>query len=151
MFFLLGVLNSPVADWYFKLIAKPKDNGYFEANKQFIAPIPIPDATDARRRQVGEMAESLQKLHTERRDAVAKLQRRIDSPQCVNDSRKIDWLWADVAASQIKALAPEELTTRERTEWVQAEIARRLESYYERIDVHLRPNVELRVETDADA
>ncbi len=40
--FLLGVLNGRVADFVFRRIAKPKDGGYFEANKQFIAPLPIP-------------------------------------------------------------------------------------------------------------
>ena len=36
-----GILNSKVANFYFKLVGKPKDNGFFEANKQFISPIPI--------------------------------------------------------------------------------------------------------------
>ncbi|MCZ8117811.1 MAG: Eco57I restriction-modification methylase domain-containing protein [Microcystis sp. LE18-22.4A] len=39
--YLLGILNSKVANFYFKLVGKPKDNGFFEANKQFISPIPI--------------------------------------------------------------------------------------------------------------
>ncbi|PPJ63492.1 DUF7149 domain-containing protein [Cuspidothrix issatschenkoi] len=39
--YLLGILNSKLANFYFKLIGKPKDNGFFEANKQFISPIPI--------------------------------------------------------------------------------------------------------------
>ena len=37
---LLGILNARVADFVFRRIAKPKDGRYFEANKQFIAPLP---------------------------------------------------------------------------------------------------------------
>lgn len=40
--FLLGVLNAPVADFVFRRIAKVKAGGFYEANKQFIAPLPIP-------------------------------------------------------------------------------------------------------------
>ncbi len=32
--YLLAVLNAPVCDWVFRRIAKPKDNQYFEANRQ---------------------------------------------------------------------------------------------------------------------
>jgi hypothetical protein len=39
---LLALLNSRLVDFYFRLIAKPKDNGFYEANKQFIAPLPLP-------------------------------------------------------------------------------------------------------------
>ena len=40
--FLLGVLNGKVCDYVFRRTAKPKDGGWFEANRQFIAPLPIP-------------------------------------------------------------------------------------------------------------
>lgn len=43
--FLLGVLNAPISNYIFKWLGKPKDNGYYEANKQFIAPLPIPKAS----------------------------------------------------------------------------------------------------------
>lgn len=39
--FLLGLLNSRLLNFYFKLIGKPKDNGFYEANKQFIFSLPI--------------------------------------------------------------------------------------------------------------
>jgi hypothetical protein len=43
--YLLGVLNGPVADFVFRRIGKPKQGGWYEANRQFIAPLPIPQAS----------------------------------------------------------------------------------------------------------
>lgn len=43
LWYLLALLNSAALDYCFRLTAKPKDREYFEANKQFIAPLPIPN------------------------------------------------------------------------------------------------------------
>ena len=75
--FLLGLLNAPVADFVFRRIAKPKDGAWFEANKQFIAPLPIPSATPQQRAIVAAAARELQRLHTLRRDTLALLARRL--------------------------------------------------------------------------
>ncbi len=45
--FVLGLLNSSTLNFYFINTAKPKDNGFYEANKQFIYPLPIKIATEA--------------------------------------------------------------------------------------------------------
>lgn len=47
---LLVLLNSSPVDWVFRRGAAPHANGYYAANKQFIAPLPIrvPDAAEAR-------------------------------------------------------------------------------------------------------
>ncbi|RPA67494.1 hypothetical protein EF405_16130 [Cyclobacteriaceae bacterium YHN15] len=39
--YLLALLNSKLLDFCFKLVGKPKDNGFYEANKQFISNLPI--------------------------------------------------------------------------------------------------------------
>ena len=44
--YLLGILNSRIVDFVFRRIAKVKDGGFFEANKQFIAPLPIPSTAN---------------------------------------------------------------------------------------------------------
>ena len=75
--FLLGVLNGRMCDWVLRRIAKPKANDYYEANRQFIEPLPVPDASPEERAAVGDMARRLQALHTERRDAAAALARRV--------------------------------------------------------------------------
>ncbi len=78
----------------FRRIAKAKEGGYFEANKQFIAPLPIPDATPEERAEVGRRARELQDLHTRRRDTIQKLDARLNSPQTVpvRPAPKPDWL-----------------------------------------------------------
>src|SRR5205823_11337086 len=44
-FFIAGVLNSQVVNFVFKRISKPFRGNYLSANKQFIAPLPIPVAS----------------------------------------------------------------------------------------------------------
>jgi type I restriction-modification system DNA methylase subunit len=57
LWYLLAVLNSRALDFVFRRIAKPKDRGYFEANKQFIAPLPVPKT-----RATGPVVELAKKL-----------------------------------------------------------------------------------------
>ena len=52
--FLLGLLNAPVCGFVFKHIARPKAGGFFDIEKHFLAPLPIPDAApEARARRWG--------------------------------------------------------------------------------------------------
>ncbi len=39
--FLLATLNGDVDDFVFRRVGRPKQGGWFEANKQFIAPLPV--------------------------------------------------------------------------------------------------------------
>ncbi len=99
-FFLMGILNSRVADFVFRRISKPKEprpsGAYFEANKQYIAPLPIPRVDDAAKERVVAMARDLQTLHTARRDKIAAIDQRLASEQMVAAPRPPTWLWADV-------------------------------------------------------
>ncbi|MCA9204485.1 MAG: Eco57I restriction-modification methylase domain-containing protein, partial [Planctomycetales bacterium] len=151
LWYVLGLLNCPLLNYLFRSLARPKDNGFYDIEKQFIAPLPIPKANKAQKKKVGGLAQRLQTLHTARRDSVAKLQRRIDSPQCVADARRAEWLWADVDPNYVKQFAAAGLSARERTTWTKGEIARRLESHYEEIAAHLRPRVSVHVQADDDA
>ena len=89
--FLLGVLNAPVADFVFRRIAKVKAGGFYEANKQFIAPLPIPSADAAQRSSVGERARRLELAHSKRRDVVAELGKRLATVRRRN--RPETWLF----------------------------------------------------------
>jgi Eco57I restriction-modification methylase len=75
--FLLGVLNGEVADFVFRRIGKPKQGGWFEANKQFIAPLPIPKATPKQQADIGQRARELQDMWTSRRDVIAEVEGRL--------------------------------------------------------------------------
>jgi len=77
--YLMGILNSPVCNFVFVRTSKPKDNGYYEANKQFIAPLPIPKVTKKQANSVAIKAQNLQNLYTNRRSTITSLERRISA------------------------------------------------------------------------
>ena len=48
--YLLAVLNSTLADWYFRLIGVERDGGYYEYKPMFIERLPIPKISAAEQR-----------------------------------------------------------------------------------------------------
>ena len=60
LWYLLALLNANALDFVFRRIAKPKDREYFEANKQFIAPLPVPKTRSTKR--VANLAQKLANL-----------------------------------------------------------------------------------------
>jgi len=153
--YLAGVLNTPIPNWYFKKTARPKDNGYFEANKQFIAPIPIPDATEEQKQEVGERAKELQKLHTQRRDLVDKLDARLNSDQTkeMKPKPKPDWIWAKVGTKtsfKEDPDLPEGLNKTQAKAWSKARHEERLDEKLDILDILLEPGVILRINNTED-
>ena len=92
--FLLGVLNGAVANFVFRMIAKPFRGDYRSANRQFIAPLPIPHATPAERAAIGAAALALQTRWTRRRDLLAAADERL--AVIGRSKRGPDWLWPDL-------------------------------------------------------
>lgn len=153
--FLLGILNAPVCNFVFRRMAKSKAGGWFEANKQFIAPLPIPEATPEEQRQVGDMAMQLQELHTRRRDLVAALAQRLRSPQTMPmaPAPGPDWLWAEVltpTAWKARADAPAALSGRELTAWAKTRHEETLQSRLDQLDALLQPGARFEVANTAD-
>jgi hypothetical protein len=72
--YLLGVLNSKACDFAWRLTSKPFRGEYRSANKQFIAPLPIPKTAD--QAPVADLARRLADLHGQRLEAVARVHRR---------------------------------------------------------------------------
>jgi hypothetical protein len=121
--YLLGVLNGPVADYVFRRIGKPKAGGWFEANKQFIAPLPVPRVDDATQAAVGTRARRLQALHSDRRGLLTSVAERL---QTLGRRRYNEhWLWPDLpSALDFEAQAPARLhLVRERREWATEKMA----------------------------
>jgi hypothetical protein len=77
LFFLLGVLNSSAADFFWRQTSKPFRGDYRSANKQFIAPLPVPNVGPREQKPVASLAERLADLHGKRLEAIAKVRRRI--------------------------------------------------------------------------
>jgi hypothetical protein len=144
-----------VPNWVFRRIARPKEGGYYEANKQFIAPLPIPDATPDERMEVGQRARELQDFHTLRRDTIAKLDQRLNCPQTspVSPAPKEDWLWAAVgspASWKHSPAAPAGLSNRDLTAWAKQRHAEALQQRHDALDALLQPGATLAVTNTDD-
>ena len=90
-YYLSAVLNSPIARFVFRRISKPFRGDYLSANRQFIAPLPIPRAGEAARNEIGALARELQRQHTARRDTLRDLLHRLDASPSQN--RRIDFIF----------------------------------------------------------
>ena len=77
LYFLLGVMNSRATDFFWRQSSKPFRGDYRSANKQFIAPLPVPKVSPRQQKPVADIAERLADLHGKRLEAIAKVRRRI--------------------------------------------------------------------------
>jgi hypothetical protein len=126
LWMLAGVLNAMVTDFVFRRIAKPKEGGYFEANKQFIAPLPIPKLADPARQSVIELAKHLVTLHSTLREKESLLARRFVG--CTMSAVKEPALWPHLPGTEtLKAKAPRNLNSRQIVSWAKAELKRRID------------------------
>jgi hypothetical protein len=110
--FLLGILNAPVADFIFRRASKPFRGNYLSANRQFIKDLPIPNADAAAQASISRFARNLQRLHTERRRILNDLGRRLDA---TTRARPAEWLFHGLPAVEEFALVtPASLNARDR-------------------------------------
>ena len=153
--FIAGIINSPVCNFVWRRTSKPFQNDFRSANKQFIAPLPIPDASASERREVGNRAKRLHELHTQRRDLAATLAERLQSPQtvAVTPQPSPDWLWAEVGTSaswRSSPAVPTGLKGRELTAWAKEQYEKALVARRDTLDNLLVPGARLEVTNDAD-
>jgi type I restriction-modification system DNA methylase subunit len=137
--YLLAVLNGPVCDWVFRRIAKPKDNQYFEANRQFIAPLPVPRTDEASRSEIATTARELQRLHSSRRDIMRDLRHRLNASPTHN--RRLDFIFPTLrTARQRRGEAPRGVDV---GRWATAAYELELAERYGTIASALHPEAEL--------
>lgn len=152
--YLIGVINSPVTNWVFQRLSRPKEGGFYEANKQFIAPLPIPDATPEEREQVAHAAEQLQEMYTRRRDLVSAFEQRLMSAQTVvmTPEPGPDWLWAEVGTMASWKVHPEAAGRkgRELTVWAKVRYEQALEERLAILDACLTKGARFNVNVTAD-
>ena len=96
LYFLSGLLNSILLTFIFSRIARPKAGGYFDIESQFLAPLPIPDVNANNKQLVADHAEQLQFLHTNYREELHKLTKRMGASQLRNNFKTPKWIWADL-------------------------------------------------------
>lgn len=149
LFYIAGVVNAPVANFVWRRISKPFQNDYRAANKQFIAPLPIPNADEEQKKQVAKLAEKLQELHTAYRDELQKLEKRLSAAQMTDDTKTPQWIWAELPdETQLKASDAAKATGlkgKALTDWAKAKCQTALAQKLEKLTVNLNSSVKLTV------
>ncbi|MES0199002.1 DNA methyltransferase [Mesorhizobium sp. M0011] len=136
--YLMGVLNAPVADFVFRSIAKPFRGDYRSANKQFIAPLPIPNVSPEDRAEVATRARELQRNWTRRRELLQSVEERLSI--LARARHPMRWLWPDLQdLPEMIVQAPAALKLQaDRRAWAEARLdeleASRLEALQAAID-----------------
>jgi hypothetical protein len=136
--FLLGALNGPVCDFVFRRIGRIKQGGWYEANKQFIAPLPIPWGSPEARGDIAARAERLQESWTRRRHLLQEAGERLSV--LARARHPVRWLWPDLPAlPQLTEQAPSGLRIgTDRRKWADERLdemeAARIESLQAALD-----------------
>lgn len=147
IWFLLSALNARAAGFVFRKTAKPKDNGYFEANKQFIKYLPIPDAAEEDRLALARDAERLQEMNDQRRQALEDIALRMAAVRI--RSRPDEWLFPDLPdIDDLKDAAPSRMIGTDRGKWAKERLGRELEARHATLAEHIRTGVPLAAEIE---
>jgi hypothetical protein len=141
---LAGVINAPVTNLTFSWISKPFRGDYRSANKQFIAPLPIPSTTLAERAGLSALARGMQQRRTAQLDEEAELEERL-----AKTSRRnwpLDYVLADVRPiGAIEEAMPKSVRGPDRKRWIDDERKADEEAALARIDAMLRIDSEFSV------
>jgi hypothetical protein len=150
LWYLLAVMNGRVANFVFRRIAKPKDGGWFEANKQFIAPLPVPRVTSEERAAVVSLAKLLLADHDRLRELTDRIGQLLSGGHLEDDpDYGDDWLIPSIGSrASIERAAPSDLLPRQRMAWVKAEQKRRRVGALQAVSSRLYPGVLLSVDRD---
>ena len=92
--FLMAAINAPICDFVFRITSKPFQNDYRSANKQFIAPLPIPSTSAEARADVAILAQQLQRRGSHRRDLLRQAAERL--AVLARARHPARWLWPDL-------------------------------------------------------
>lgn len=144
---LAAVLNAPVTNTIFGWITKPFRGDYKSANKQFIAPLPVPKVDRGGRNALSALAKGLQEHTTERARLRADLDERLAA--AAKTSWPLDKVLPGVRAMlEIEAEAPASVPPANRTDWADEQRKGEAESALARIDGLMRPDSEATVRLD---
>jgi hypothetical protein len=136
IWYLSGILNSKVWNMMFTWTGKPKDNEYFEANRQFIAPLPVPAASPSDELEVSRIARALQSAHTRRMALRTGIAERLGA--VARRRQPHEWLFTEVQSKvEILRDAPR-LDRRDQLAWVDARYEEQIETALARIDSLIR-------------
>jgi hypothetical protein len=144
LWLLAGVLNAPVSNTIFGWLSKPFRGDYKSANKQFIAPLPVPKASRTDRAALSALAKGMQERRTSRVMLSADLEERVAAAARVN--LPLERILPGVRLTlAIEEAAPRSIGARERKAWVDAQRESDEETELARIDGLVHPASEASV------
>ncbi len=144
IWYLSGVLNAPISNSIFSWLTKPFRGDYKSANKQFIAPLPIPKADGASRAGLTALAKGLQQRSTARVDLLAQLEERLATT--ARTVLPIERVLGDVESiPQIELRIPKSVPASGRKAWVDDERSAQEEAALARLDGAIRLDSEFAV------
>jgi hypothetical protein len=143
--FLNGILNCQVTTFVFRHIARPKDNGYFDIETQFLSPLPIPKATKEQKKEVAAWVDKLVKSHNEYAGVLDDINHRLAA--CIVQEQPVQWLWPAKIQTldALKLQAPAGLGARAKTAWARTEQNEQIKNQTELLAERLKPNTSLSV------
>ncbi len=141
-YYLAAVLNASSTDFVFRKISKPFRGEFRSANKQFIAPLPIPNTTKRDKLTLATDAECLQNLYSDRHDVLSQIALRLDSIRA--QSCPDNWLFPDLpGVSELIKRAPKSLIDSRRHDWAKRRLAKELEMRHAALEDHLIAGAQL--------
>ena len=144
LWFLAGVLNSPVTNVIFGWLTKPFRGDYKSANKQFISPLPVPNVDRKERAGLSKLAHQLQEKSSERIDLRAQLEERLSTT--ARTSLPLEQLLPEVESmQQIQAHIPKSLPASVHKGWVDEKYNELKEAALARLDGLIRLDSEMTV------
>ena len=147
VWWLAGLLNSPTHDLIFSWLTKPFRGEYKSANKQFIAPLPIPRANRKDVASLSALAKRLQEKRTERVELRAGLDERLVTAAPAR--WPLEAILPDVRSiAQIEDTVPRSVPAAERKAWIDEQRAADEEAALARIDGAIRLDSRLTVTLD---
>lgn len=137
VWWLAALLNSPIHNTIFAWLTKPFRGEYKSANKQFIAPLPIPDGSRGDKAAISALAKGMQERRTDRVSLKADLKERLAAAARV--TWPLEQLLPDVRAiPEIEQTVPRSVPSTERKRWVDDQRGADEETVLARIDGAIR-------------
>lgn len=148
LWLLAGVLNAPVTNTIFGWLSKPFRGDYKSANKQFIAPLPVPRANRADRAGLSALARGMQERRTRQVELRSALAERLAA------TARVKWPFEKILRkvrpiAEIEAEAPKSVPPSGLKKWVDDRRKEEEEAALAEIDGAIRLDSEASVDLNA--
>jgi len=122
-FYLLGLLNSHVCEYFSRSVFSPKANGYYEVQPEALARFPIPNASDTDREAISTLAQQITQ-HAQARYALHqqtrhRLQTDLGTPATHLNQKLTAWWTLDFPSlrRELVKVTKADIPLKDRHEW----------------------------------